>query len=115
MDGSIRFALVVDDFAVIWKDKASVKHFVQTLRKLYTVKVDWQGTKYLGMDIAVDHSNRHVTLSMPGYVAKLLRKVRPRGIKGAATPSVYHHALNYKSLQAQTATVDGSPLATAEQ
>jgi hypothetical protein len=26
-DGSIRFALVVDDFAVIWKDKARIKHF----------------------------------------------------------------------------------------
>ena len=113
-DGSIRFALVVDDFAVIWKNKASVKHFVQTLRKLYTVKVDWQGTKYLGMDIAIDRTNRHVTLSMPGYVEKLLRKVRPKGIKGAATPSVYQ-APNYKSPQAQTATVDGSPPATAEQ
>ena len=113
-DGSIRFALVVDDFAVIWKNNASVKHFVQTLRKLYTVKVDWQGTKYLGMDIAIDRTNRHVTLSMPGYVEKLLRKVRPKGIKGAATPSVYQ-APNYKSPQAQTATVDGSPPATAEQ
>jgi hypothetical protein len=39
-DGSIRFAIVVDDFAVIWKDKQSIKHFIQTLRTLYTVKVD---------------------------------------------------------------------------
>ncbi len=39
-DGSIRFSLVVDDFVVIWKDKTKIKHLIQTLRKLYTVKVD---------------------------------------------------------------------------
>jgi hypothetical protein len=110
-DGSIRFSLVVDDFAVIWKDKTKIKHFIQTLRKLYTVKVDWSGSKYLGMNIDIDRENRHVTLSMPGYIDKLLRKVRPEGIKGAKTPSVYHPP-NYKSPAAQTATIDASPFAT---
>ena len=51
---------------------------------------------------------------MPGYIEKLLRKVRPNGIKGATTPSVYQ-APHYKSAPSQTATVDGSPLATPEQ
>jgi hypothetical protein len=37
----IRFALVVDDFAVIWRDKIGMNHFIKTLRKLYTVKIDW--------------------------------------------------------------------------
>jgi hypothetical protein len=45
-DGSIRFSLVVDDFAVIWKNKSNIKHFIQTLRKLYTVKVDWAGSTW---------------------------------------------------------------------
>ncbi len=74
--GTIRFALVVDDFAIIWKDKSSMNHLIQKLRKLYTVKVDWAGSKYLGMDIVVDRAHRHVTISMPGYIQKLLRKVR---------------------------------------
>jgi hypothetical protein len=66
------------------------------------------------MDIVIDRQNRHVTLSMPGYVEKLLRRVRPAGIKGASTPSVYH-APNYKSPKAQTATIDASPMATEAQ
>jgi hypothetical protein len=49
--GSIRFALVVDDFAVVWTDQASMDHFVRTLTLLYQVKVNWAGFKCLGMDI----------------------------------------------------------------
>ena len=91
-----------------------MKHFLQTLRKLYTVKVDYQGSRYLGMDIHIDRRNRHVTLAMPGYVAKLLKRVRPKNIKGARTPSKYF-APNYQRSTSQTATVDSSPLASAAQ
>ena len=113
-DGSLRFALVVDDFAVVWSSKISMQRFLKTLRMLYTVKVDYEGRKYLGMDIHIDRRKRHVTLNMPGYIAKLLRKVRPDGIKGAHTPSTFIQP-NYKSVKTQTATVDISPLATPEQ
>jgi hypothetical protein len=113
-DGTVRFALVVDDFAVVWSSKIAMQHFIQTLRKLYTVKVDYMGLKYLGMNININRTQRHVTLSMPGYVTKLLRKVRPAGIKGAHTPSLFVQP-NYKTATAQTATVDTSALASAEQ
>jgi hypothetical protein len=113
-DGSIRFSLVVDDFAVIWSKKASMEHLIQTLRKLYTVKVSWEGSKYLGMNITMDRIKRNVMLSMPGYVDKLLHKLRPLGVKPVTTPAIYT-APNYKSPKAQTATVDTSPLATPEQ
>jgi hypothetical protein len=112
-DGSIRFALVVDDFAVVWSSAQSMQHFLTTLRKLYTVKVDYLGLKYLGINIDINRKQRHVTLSMPGYIAKLMKKVRPEGVKAASTPSIYS-APNYKST-AQTATVDESPLATPTQ
>jgi hypothetical protein len=106
------FALVVDDFAVVWKDKTSVDRFIDTLRKLYTVTVDWDGSKYLGMKISINRIQCHVTVSMPGYIEKLLRKVRPNGIKGAATPGTIYHPPNYKSPKMQTATIDATPLAT---
>jgi hypothetical protein len=51
---------------------------------------------------------------MPGYVAKLLKRVRPHGVKAASTPSIYA-APNYKDPRTQTATVDASPLASKEQ
>jgi hypothetical protein len=112
-DGSIRFALVVDDFAVVWSSAKSMQQFIDTLRKLYTVKIDYLGMKYLGINIGINRKQRHVTLSMPGYIAKLLKKVRPAGVKPASTPSVYSPP-NYRST-AQTATVDASPLATPTQ
>jgi hypothetical protein len=60
--GSIRFALVVDDFAVVWTNQASMDHFVRTLTLLYQVKLNWAGTKYLGMDIRI---NREKTARYP--------------------------------------------------
>jgi hypothetical protein len=51
-DGSVRFSLVVDDFAILWTNKQSMDHFIATLRQLYSVKINWEGTKYIGMDIA---------------------------------------------------------------
>jgi hypothetical protein len=113
-DGSIRFALVVDDFAVVWSSSKAMNHFLGTLRKLYTVKVDYQGLKYSGLTIHINRKQRHVTMSMPGYITKLLKRVRPHGIKGATTPSLYS-APNYKCKTAQTATVDISPLASPDQ
>jgi hypothetical protein len=83
-------------------------HFIKTLRQLYTVKVDWNGSKYLGMTIDINRKERYVTLFMPGYTTKLLRRVRPQGVKSATTPATYI-APNYKSPKAQIATIDELP------
>ena len=79
--GSIRFTLVVDDFAVVWTDQESIDHFINTLTALYQVKVNWEGTKYLGMSININRIKRHVTLTMPGYIQRLLQRVRPNGVR----------------------------------
>ena len=109
LDGSIRFTLVVDDFAVVWKDRAQIDHFIETLTLLYQVKVNWGGTKYLGMDVKINREKRHVTLTMAGYIRKLLQRGRPHGIKGASTPAQYTSP-NYAHPGAQKATMDDSPI-----
>jgi hypothetical protein len=91
-----------------------MNHFIQTLRQLYIVKADWNGGKYLGMTIDINRKERHVTLSMPGYITKLLCRVRPQGVKSATTPAIYI-APNYKSSKAQTATINETPLASPAQ
>jgi hypothetical protein len=111
--GSIRFTLVVDDFAVAWHKQEDVDHLIHTLTLLYQVKINWLGTKYLGMTIDIDRVARHVTLTMPGYVEKLLRRVRPNGIKGAHTPAKYTPP-NYANPGAQTASIDPSPFASED-
>ena len=87
-----------------------IDHFIHTLTALYQVKVNWEGSKYLGMDININRTKRHVTLTMPGYIQKLLLRVRPNGIKGASTPAIYAPP-NYAIPGAQKATIDDSPFA----
>ena len=86
-------------------------HFIHTLTQLYQVKVNWEGTKYLGMDICINRAKRHVTLTMAGYIRKLLQRVRPNGLKGASTPAQYTPP-NYANPGAQKATIDASPFAS---
>ncbi len=66
------------------------------------------------MNISINRQQRHVTLTMPRYVEKLLKRVRPNGIKGAQTPAVYQPP-NFKHPGAQMATVDLSPPASFEE
>ena len=51
---------------------------------------------------------------MPGYIDKLLRRVKPDGLKGASTPAIYSPP-NYQTATAQRATMDHTPPATPEQ
>jgi hypothetical protein len=53
-------------------------------------------------------------MSMPGYIDKLLKKVRPGGMKGASTPALYNPP-NYANPASQRATTDESPLASEAQ
>jgi hypothetical protein len=103
------FSLVVDDFAVLWTNKRSTDHFITTLRQLlvYSIKINWEGTKYIGMDININRKKRNVvTISMPGYIDKLLQSIRTNGTKAALTPATYCPPTNFKNPGAQTATID---------
>jgi hypothetical protein len=60
--GSIRFALVVDDFAVVWTDQASMDHFVRTLTLLYQVKVNWAGSTLVWISASTETNG---TLPLP--------------------------------------------------
>jgi hypothetical protein len=70
----ILFSLVVDDFGIQSIGRADAEHLLAALRDLYTVTVDWAGTKYLGLTLKWDYINRSVILSMPGYVDDALHR-----------------------------------------
>jgi hypothetical protein len=65
------------------------------------------------MDIRINRLERHVTISMDGYIQKLIKRVQPHGIKGASTPAIYHPP-NYGNPGEQKAAMDDSPLASEE-
>ena len=47
----IAFTLVVDDFGIKYINKEDIDHLLNAVKEQYPVKVDWNGSKYLGMDL----------------------------------------------------------------
>ena len=43
-------------------------------RLSYKMKIDWTGTKYLGLTLKWNYNKRYVDLSMPGYIERLLQR-----------------------------------------
>ncbi len=70
----IQFTLVVDDFGVKYVGEEHALHLKETLERHYKVTTDWTGTRYIGITMDWDYSNRQVHLSMPNYVAKALKQ-----------------------------------------
>jgi hypothetical protein len=88
------FSLVVDDFGVRYTKQEDADHLIQTLESnAYKLKVRPLGDKYLGMSISFDHVQHTVSLSMPGYVTKMLQRFRPQyllpGHRAAKNPGRY--------------------------
>ena len=68
----ICFTLVIDDFAIKYINEADVTHLIETLKREYTITVNKEGTKYIGLTIEWDYKNLKVYAHMPGYLSKAL-------------------------------------------
>ena len=69
----VTFALVVDNFGIKYVGRKHFNHLVNALRPLYTMTVNNQGTKYLGLTLNWHYNERYV-ISMPEYVERALQK-----------------------------------------
>jgi hypothetical protein len=49
-----KFSLIVDDFLVMYRKAEDAKHLIDTLKKIYIIKVDEQAKKYIGLTIERD-------------------------------------------------------------
>jgi hypothetical protein len=70
----IQFTLVVDDFGVQYVGKEHAQHLIDTLETDYTVSKYWTGVIYCGITLRWDYENKHVDMSMPGYIKDALHK-----------------------------------------
>ena len=70
----ISFTLVVDDFGIKYVGKEHAQHLIDTLQSLYTITIDWTGTLYCGLTLKWDYQAGTVDISIPGYVARALKK-----------------------------------------
>jgi hypothetical protein len=72
----IQFTLVVDDFGVQYVGAEHAHHLIAALETNFTVSKDWTGGLYCGITLNWDYANKHVDLSMPGYIKYALHKFR---------------------------------------
>ena len=69
----ICFTLCVDDFAIKFTNMADATHLIEALKRDYTITIDWDATKYIGLTIKWDYDGGKVHMHMPGYIEKTLK------------------------------------------
>jgi hypothetical protein len=111
----IQFTLVVDDFGVKYVGAEHAQHLIAALETDYTVSKYWTGGLYCGITLNWDYSNKHVDLSMPGYIKDSLHKFqhslpkRPQCAPHNWMVPVYGQRIQYAPLP------DAVPPATASE
>jgi hypothetical protein len=111
----LTFSLVVDDFGVKYVDPADAQFLADILLPHYKIHIDWSGDKYLGITLRweYDAKVRIVSLSLPGFIAKVLSAFgfdappRPAHSPGGYIRPVY-------GSQTQLTEVDASPALSPE-
>ncbi len=82
------FSLVVDDFGVRYGSQSDIDHLEKTLQlNDYKITVRPDVDQYLGMNIAFNRTHTAVTISIPGYVHKMLTRFRPQFLDPAHRPA----------------------------
>ena len=71
----VQFSLVVDDFGVKYVGKENAEHLIQAIKAVgYEVTIDWEGELDCGISLRWNYEKRHLDISMPGYIEKLLTR-----------------------------------------
>jgi hypothetical protein len=107
----ISFTLVVDDFGIKYKGKEHADHLIAALSEIYTMTVDWTGSKYLGIVIKYDKEKHQMELSMPKYVENAIDRFGAKDYAPANSPIVYVAPSHHSS---QLTNPDNTPLLSAD-
>ena len=70
----IIFALCVDDFGIKYNNDNDLEHLLSALKTFYEITVNKQGTSFCGLTLDWNYQEGYVDVSMPGYIAKKLKK-----------------------------------------
>ena len=85
----------MDDFGVKFVGKEHAEHLEMVLEKYYKITVDWEGKKYVGIDLKWDYQKRTLDTSAKGYVEQALHKIqhkkptKPQDAPAKAIPIQY--------------------------
>ena len=91
----ISFTLVVDDFGIKYVGMEHANHLLTALQGLYAITVDWTGSKYVGITLQWDYASspRKIICSMPGYVARALKRFNITPTKPVHSPLPYQYPI----------------------
>jgi hypothetical protein len=98
----------------MYVDKHNAEHLIDTLRQLYTITTEWDGSLYCGLTLAWDYNARHVDVSMPGYIARALARfehipaTRAQHSPHAWTPPSYGTAVQLATPADTSAPLDAA-------
>ena len=68
------FCLIVDDFGIKYVGKLQADHLCDILLEHYELTQDWSGSRFSGIDLTWDYTNRTYRLSINNYIKNLLLK-----------------------------------------
>jgi hypothetical protein len=109
----VHFGLVVDDFAIKYKGEEHLEHLLSALRELYTITVDREGSKFIGIKIVFDKKARTAELSMPNYIQKALERFGiEKPTRRVDSPCSYTQPVYGRAVQ-QLATEDNTEVLSA--
>jgi hypothetical protein len=84
-------AIVVDDIGLKVRSKDDVLHLVKAIEQVWKVKINWQGNRYVGMDLLWDYNPEDPSLeiSCDQVIPDALKRFYPNEtLKGADTPGL---------------------------
>jgi hypothetical protein len=104
----------VVDFGIKYTDSADLEHFFAALRDRYDIKTCCEGSrfKYIGYTFDFDYDGESRTVSMPGYIAKALRRFKV-DTPTCQVDSPMTYTPGPYGAQSQLATVDDTDLLDA--
>ena len=70
----ILFCLIVDGFGIEYVGKRHANHLCGILLEHYELTQDWSGSRFSGIDLTWDYTNRNCRLSIKNYIKNLLLK-----------------------------------------
>ena len=87
----IQFCFCVDDFGVKYTRQEDTEYLLNIFKLKCKMTCNWTGSSYCGLTLKWDFINKHVDISMPGYIEKLLKRLtHPKPLPPVHAP----HQLN---------------------
>ena len=105
----------MDDSGVKYAGKENFHHLIASLRDLYEVTVDEEGSKFLGLTITFDYDKQTVDISMPGYVIKALLQFQHLARRKQRAPHQWNKPIYGQKTQYANDIDDSPPVSALAQ